>query len=153
MNRKPFTLLLVEDELADVALFQDLLADSVSEVEVVHVSNGQEALQYLKREDKHLNAIHPDLVVLDLNMPVMNGHEFLAQVKQQPALRSVPVMILSTSDRPDDIQRAYHGYASGYVVKPSSYEEFQRVVKTIEAYWNGLVRLPTIADVTARMPT
>ncbi|MFC4638363.1 response regulator [Deinococcus hohokamensis] len=151
MTRKPFSLLLVEDELADVALFQDLLTDTVTEVEVVHVNNGQEALQYLTREGPHLNAIHPDLVVLDLNMPVMDGHEFLAQIKQQPALRSIPVMILSTSDHPDDIQRAYHGYASGYVVKPSSYEEFQRVVQTIEAYWNGLVRLPTMADVAAKL--
>ncbi|ACO48197.2 response regulator [Deinococcus deserti] len=150
MNRKSFTLLLVEDELADVALFQDLLADAVAEVDVIHVENGRQALQYLNREDQFLNATYPDLVVLDLNMPVMNGHDFLAHVKQQPELRSIPVMILSTSDHPDDIQRAYHGYASGYVVKPSTYEEFVRVVKTIEAYWRGLVRLPSIAEVATR---
>ena len=119
---RPFTVLLVEDELADAELFQDLLAEVAADIRVEHVENGQAALELLQRP----HAPRPDLIVLDLNMPVMNGHDFLVQAKTVPDLRAIPVMVLSTSDHPDDIHRAYDGYASGYVVKPGSYREYTR---------------------------
>lgn len=147
MPLKPFTLLLVEDELADAALFQDMLAEVSSDVTVHHVENGQEALGFLTCTRGYEDAPRPDLVVLDLNMPVMNGHDFLAQVKQLAAVRSIPVLVLSTSDHPDDIHRSYDGHASGYVVKPGTYEEYTRVLETVQGYWRGLVRLPSLEDV------
>ncbi len=124
MRASPFTLLLVEDEPADAALFQDMLAEVGGGMNVHHVENGQEALDFLTRAGAHEDAPRPDLVVLDLNMPVMNGHDFLAQVKQLVAVRSIPVLVLSTSDHPDDIHRSYDGQAGGYVVKPGTYEEY-----------------------------
>lgn len=139
---RPFTVLLVEDELADAELFRDLLAEVATDIHVEHVENGQAALERLQRPQ----APRPDLIVLDLNMPVMNGHDFLVQAKTVPELRAIPVMVLSTSDHPDDIHRAYDGYASGYVVKPGSYQEYTQVLDTVQAYWRGLVRLPRLED-------
>ncbi len=139
---RPFTVLLVEDELADAELFQDLLSEVAADIHVEHVENGQAALELLQRPQTP----RPDLIVLDLNMPVMNGHDFLVQAKTVPELRAIPVMVLSTSDHPDDIHRAYDGYASGYVVKPGSYQEYTQVLDTVQAYWRGLVRLPRLED-------
>ncbi|GGN48065.1 response regulator [Deinococcus daejeonensis] len=139
---RPFTVLLVEDELADAELFQDLLSEVAADIHVEHVENGQAALELLQRP----GAQRPDLIVLDLNMPVMNGHDFLSQAKAVSDLRAIPVMVLSTSDHPDDIHRAYDGYASGYVVKPGSYQEYTQVLDTVQAYWRGLVRLPRLED-------
>ena len=147
MPGKPFTLLLVEDELADAALFQDMLADVTPDITVHHVEHGQEALNFLTRQQGYLDAPRPDLVVLDLNMPVMGGHDFLAEVKQLASLRSIPVLVLSTSDHPEDIHRSYDGQASGYVVKPGTFEEYMRVLETVQAYWRGVVRLPTLQDI------
>jgi len=139
---RPFTVLLIEDELADAELFQDLLSEVAADIHVEHVENGQAALDLLQRP----GAQRPDLIVLDLNMPVMNGHDFLSQAKAVAELRAIPVMVLSTSDHPDDIHRAYDGYASGYVVKPGSYQEYTQVLDTVQAYWRGLVRLPRLED-------
>ncbi|UBV42977.1 response regulator [Deinococcus taeanensis] len=144
---RSFTVLLVEDELADAALFQDMLAEVTQEITVYHVEHGQEALDYLTRTGPYAGAIRPDLIVLDLNMPVLNGHEFLAQAKVVADLRAIPVLVLSTSDHPEDIHRAYDGYASGYVVKPGTYQEYTQVLDTIQAYWRGLVKLPSLEEI------
>ncbi|PYE53805.1 response regulator [Deinococcus yavapaiensis] len=146
MRSKSFTLLLVEDELADAALFQDMLAEVGGSMTVHHVEHGQAALDFLTRQGEHADAPRPDLVVLDLNMPVMNGHEFLAQVKQLERVRSIPVLVLSTSDRPEDVHRSYDAQASGYVVKPGTYQEYTRVLETVQAYWQGVLSLPSFAD-------
>lgn len=149
MPGQPFTLLLVEDELADAMLFQDMLADVAPEITVHHVGHGQEALNFLSRQEGYQDAPRPNLVVLDLNMPVMNGHDFLAEVKQLGSLRSIPVLVLSTSEHAEDVHRSYDGQASGYVVKPGTYQEYTRVLETVQAYWRGVVRLPTLHDLAA----
>jgi CheY-like chemotaxis protein len=146
MSRSPFILLLVEDELADALMFQEMSEEASPDLRVHHVVNGQEALRFLRRAPGHEAAPRPHLIVLDLNMPVMNGHEFLRQAKGEEALRSIPVLVLSTSDEPGDIHRSYDSHASGYVVKPGNYEEYKRVMVTIQSYWRGVVRLPTLAD-------
>jgi CheY-like chemotaxis protein len=145
MDRPPFHLLLVEDEPADAALFEDMLAEQDQDIVVHHVENGQEALDYLLGP---VPGPRPQLVVLDLNMPVMDGHEFLERVKGASEVRTIPVLVLSTSEHPDDIVRAYDGQVSGYVVKPGSYEDYTRVLETIRAYWLGLVRLPRLEDLS-----
>jgi len=144
MSAAPFHLLLVEDELADALLFQDMLAEQDQDITVHHVQNGQEALDHLARPDR---ASRPHLIVLDLNMPIMNGHEFLERVKTLPEVRSIPVLVLSTSEHPSDIHRAYDQQVSGYVVKPGNYQEYMHVLETIRAYWRGLVRLPSLEEV------
>lgn len=144
MSAPPFHLLLVEDELADALLFQDMLAEQDQDITVHHVQNGQEALHALAHPDR---APRPHLIVLDLNMPIMNGHEFLERVKAMPEVRSIPVLVLSTSEHPGDIHRAYDQQVSGYVVKPGNYQEYMHVLETIRAYWRGLVRLPSLEEV------
>lgn len=144
MSAAPFHLLLVEDELADALLFQDMLAEQDQDITVHHVQNGQEALDFLTRPDQ---TFRPHLIVLDLNMPIMNGHEFLERVKAIPEVRSIPVLVLSTSEHPSDIHRAYDQQVSGYVVKPGNYQEYMHVLETIRAYWRGLVRLPSLEEV------
>ncbi|ADV68138.1 response regulator [Deinococcus maricopensis] len=146
MPNTPFTLLLVEDELADAALFQEMLSEVAEEIMVHHVENGQEAWAFLTGGAD----FRPDLVVLDLNMPVMDGHAFLRRAKADERLRSIPVLVLSTSEHPEDVQRSYEGHASGYVVKPGTYAEYTRVLQTVEAYWRGVLRLPTLGEVAGR---
>lgn len=147
MPKNVLKLLLVEDEVADADLFRDMLSELTYPTKVQHVENGAEALKYLRREPPFEKATRPDLVVLDLNMPVMNGYEFLSAVKSAPDLRSIPVMILTTSDNPEDIARCYDGFASGYVLKPGNLREYTQVLEVLHAYWQGLVRLPTIEEV------
>ncbi len=141
-----FALLLVEDELADAQIFTELLSDTAEQIEVFHVRHGQEALDFLNRAAPYQNAPRPELIVLDLNMPVMGGHEFLRRAKADEALRAIPVMVLSTSEHPRDIQGAYHNYANGYFVKPGNIAEYQDLLEKITAYWKGAVRLPLIQD-------
>ena len=148
-SRSPFHLLLVEDEFADAELFIELINETSGGIVVHHVSNGQEALRFLAREGGHTHAPFPDLIVLDLNMPVMSGHEFLKRAKNDDRARAIPVLVLSTSDNPRDIQQSYHEYASGYVVKPGSFSEYRDLLNVIEGYWRGAVRLPTLEQVGA----
>ncbi|UQN09618.1 response regulator [Deinococcus sp. QL22] len=146
----PFTVLLVEDELADALMFQEMLEEVSADISFHHVVNGQDALHFLNRTKEYAEVPVPHLIVLDLNMPVMNGHDFLRRAKSIDGLRRIPVLVLSTSNNPDDIHRSYDEQASGYVVKPSTYAEYARIMGTIEAYWRGVVRLPTLADLTLR---
>jgi len=99
-----FHLLLVEDELADAELFIELLGEISTEFQVHHVLNGQSALDFVKRQGEHVSAPFPNLIVLDLNMPGMSGHEFLRRAKQEPQARSIPVLVLTTSDNPADVR-------------------------------------------------
>ena len=134
----------MEDEPADAELFIELMGEMSHGIAVHHVSNGQEALNFLARGSGYGQATLPDLIVLDLNMPVMSGHEFLKRAKNDDRARAIPVLVLSTSDDPRDIQKAYHEYASGYVVKPGNFSEYRELLNVIEGYWRGAVRLPTV---------
>ena len=141
-----FALLLVEDEPADAQLFTELLGDLTGKIKVHHVLNGQQALDFLRRAAPYQDMPTPELIVLDLNMPVLNGHEFLEQAKADPLLRSIPVLVLSTSEHPRDIRGAYYHHANGYVVKPGNIAEYQDVLEKVTAYWNGTVKLPLIEE-------
>ena len=147
LSTRPFALLLVEDEPADAQLFTELLSELAGQISVHHVSNGQQALDFLRRQGSYHDAPSPELIVLDLNMPVMGGHEFLGHAKADPALRSIPVLVLSTSEHPRDVRGAYDQHANGYVVKPGNIAEYLAVLEKITAYWNGTVRLPAIEEV------
>jgi len=143
----PFHLLLVEDEQADAELFTELLHEISEGILVHHVPNGLVALNFVTLQGEYALAPFPHLIVLDLNMPVMSGHEFLKRAKNDDRARTIPVLVLSTSDNPDDIQKSHHEYASGYVVKPGNFSEYRNLLNVIEGYWRGAVRLPTLEQV------
>ncbi len=130
-------ILLVEDSVADVELTLEALADAKIANEVTVVRDGAEAMRCLREEGST-----PDLVILDLNLPKMSGHEVLAAMRADDRLRSVPVAILTTSSAEADVVRTYDLGANCYLTKPVDVDQFVHVVQSIEDFWLGLVRLP-----------
>jgi CheY-like chemotaxis protein len=142
---KPHAILLVEDNPADIKITQRALKESASEVQLIVVRDGQEAVDYLLREGAHAaNAAwrRPDLILLDLNLPRLTGREVLDRVRATPGLRSVPVVVLTTSSRQEEIQEAYAAGANTYIEKPQDFARFVEVLKTIQRYWLDTALLP-----------
>ncbi|MFB7336208.1 response regulator [Streptomyces adustus] len=129
-SARPYDVLLVEDDVADAMLIQDALADRGAR-NLTQVSDGVQALEYLRDPAR----TRPDLIVLDLNMPRMNGREFLAIVKADADLRTIPVVVLTTSAAPDDVSGAYEHHANAYVTKPVNLDEFEEAVRSIDAFY------------------
>ncbi len=139
----PFDVLLVEDELADARLVGFAIRQSGIACTLHHVTDGHEALAFLKREAGRYDGVpQPDLILLDLNMPRMNGGEFLAAVKAQENLASIPVVVLTTSAVERDVEHAYRLHASGYITKPVDMDEFTTAMRHLLEYWRMLTRLP-----------
>jgi CheY-like chemotaxis protein len=132
-------ILLVEDSLPDIELTMEALADAKVANEVTVVRDGEAALEHLRRP----GAPRPDLVILDLNLPRLSGHEVLAQMRADPALRRVPVAVLTTSGAEADVARTYDLGANCFLTKPVDVDQFVHVVRSIEDFWLGLVRLPS----------
>ncbi|NEB81899.1 response regulator [Streptomyces sp. SID14478] len=128
---RPYDVLLVEDDLADAMLIQDALAERGGARNFTQVEDGLAALEYL-RDPTHAQ---PDLIVLDLNMPRMNGRELLAILKDDVDLRAIPVVVLTTSAAPDDVTEAYRRHANAYVTKPVNLEDFEEAVRSIDAFY------------------
>ncbi len=135
-------ILLVDDNPADTDLTSDVLAGSGWTNHIHAVTDGTEAISFLRQKGKYANALLPDLVILDLEMPRMNGHAVLAEVKTDPVLRKIPIAIFSTSEAPQDITHSYELGANCYVRKPGNLQEYISAVKSIEEFWFGLARLP-----------
>jgi chemotaxis family two-component system response regulator Rcp1 len=135
-------ILLIEDNEGDIELTQIAFkrGNLTSRLAVTH--DGMEAMEYLLRQGKFSDAVKPDLVLLDLNMPRMGGRKFLETVKQDEKLKSIPVIILTSSDAPKDIQDCYERHANCYILKPFSPEKFMDVAKQVEGFWSNLARLP-----------
>ena len=134
--------LLVEDNPADVELTKKALADGTIR-NTVHVANdGPAALRFLRREGEHAAAPRPDLILLDLTLPGMDGMELLAKLKQDHALRSIPVIVLSSSGSANDVEETYRLHAACFIRKPVNYAQFTEVVRTLEGFWFQVVRLP-----------
>jgi CheY-like chemotaxis protein len=138
---RPARLLLVEDSVADHKLVQMALAESGGDTELIHADDGAAALEVL---DEVLAGRHPrpDVVLLDLNMPKASGVDVLRRVKGDPELRTIPVVVFSTSRSDVDVAVAYACGANAYVVKPLDLQRFMTVVRNIEEHWTGVVRLP-----------
>ena len=143
MTRKQIMILLVEDNPGDARLTQEALKDSNYRMKVQHVKDGVEALALLHKEEQYANAPRPDLILLDLNMPRMNGLELLEKVKGDKSLKQIPVIILTISEAEDDISRAYNLNANCYINKPMDLGQFSDVAKAIEAFWFKIVKLPS----------
>jgi len=135
-------ILLVEDNPGDVRLTREALKEAKVRNELHVATDGVEALAFLRREGVHKKAVRPSLVLLDLNLPRKNGREVLAEMKEDPELRRIPVVILTTSQAEQDIIKAYDLHVNCYINKPVDLDQFLQVVKSIEDFWLTLVKLP-----------
>ncbi len=138
----PIEILMIEDNPGDVRLTREVLKDA-SMVNSLHsVKDGEEAMHYLYHTGAYTAAVRPDLILLDLNLPRMGGLEILQKIKSDKTLRSIPVVILTSSQAEQDIVAGYEGYANAYITKPVSLDQFSRVVMSIEGFWLETARLP-----------
>ena len=139
---EPIRLLMAEDDPQDQFMVKRAFTHARCLNEIAIVEDGEELLAYLRREGKHQAASRPDLILLDLNMPRKSGREALAEVKSDPALRGIPIIILTTSNADEDILRSYDLGANSYIQKPVTFEKLVDVARLIGEYWMEIVKLP-----------
>jgi chemotaxis family two-component system response regulator Rcp1 len=135
--------LLVEDNPGDVRLTKEALKEGKLLNQLSVVGDGVEALSFLRKEGKYVDALQPELILLDLNLPKKDGREVLAEIKADPNLRRIPVVVLTTSSAEEDILKIYDLHANCYITKPVDLEQFMGVVKSIEDFWVSVVKLPS----------
>lgn len=140
--KKVIDILLVEDDAGDVELTREGLAAGKMFVHLHTVDDGIKALRFLRREAPYTDAIQPDIILLDLNLPRMDGRETLKEIKSDERLRSIPVIMLTTSEADSDILKCYDLGASCYISKPVGFQEFLKVVRSLEDFWFTIVKLP-----------
>lgn len=138
----PIDILLVEDNAGDVRLTQEVLKGSKVHNNLMVANNGQEALNCLHKVGKYKGVPRPDLILLDLNLPVMDGREVLEKIKDNADFKRIPVVILTTSKAEEDIIKTYNLHANCYVTKPVDLDQFVKVVKSLEDFWLAIVKLP-----------
>jgi two-component system, chemotaxis family, response regulator Rcp1 len=138
----PANVLLVEDNDDDVELTLEALKDSRLKVEIDVVQDGLSALAFLRREGKYSEKPRPDLILLDLNLPLMDGREVLKEIREDQDLTDIPVVVLTTSEDEGDIHRAYTLHANCYIAKPVDFDHFTEIIRQIEGFWLQLVKLP-----------
>lgn len=141
-DAEPIQVLLVEDSPGDVRLTREAFKDAKVHINLHVASDGVEAMAFLKREGGHANAPRPDLILLDLNLPRKDGREVLQEIKESPALTSIPVVVLTTSASEEDILRSYRLHANCYITKPVGLDGFLKVVNSIDNFWLSVVKLP-----------
>ena len=135
-------ILMVEDDPGDVELTKEALEESKLSINLNVVEDGVQALRYLQKKDEYSEATSPDLILLDLNLPRKDGREVLAELREDPDLRSIPVVVLTTSEADEDIMKSYGLGANCYVTKPVGLDQFSRVIQSIESFWFTIVKLP-----------
>ena len=145
-NTEPIEILLVEDNPGDARLAVEALKESKVRNNLYHVEDGMSAMRFLYQEAEYAHAPHPDLVLLDLNLPRKDGREVLAEVKEDPRLRLIPVVVMTSSEAERDLVRSYGLHANAYVVKPLDLDRFIEVVQAIEDFWFAIVKLPPKAE-------
>jgi CheY-like chemotaxis protein len=145
MNADLISVLLVDDDPGDVLLVREAFEDHKVGNLLSVVSDGVEALQYVRAEGIYSDAARPDLILLDLNLPRKSGIEVLAEIKGDPGLSTIPVVVLTTSEAEEDIVGAYKLHANAYIAKPVDFEQFTRIVHQIDDFFIGLVKLPRSA--------
>lgn len=142
MVKKPIEILLVEDNPGDIRLMRDYLKCSKVGININVVKNGAEAIHYLQKKGKFNDVTTPQLVILDLNMPIKGGREVLSQVKEDPDLKHIPIIVFTTSDAQMDIYNSYQLHANCYITKPADLDQFYRIVSGIEQFWLTMAKLP-----------
>ncbi|MDI6723056.1 MAG: response regulator [Methanobacterium sp.] len=139
---KPVEILLIEDNPADARLVFEVLKDSKIKNKMHVIEDGVTAMDYLHQEGKYKDRSRPDIILLDLNLPKKDGREVLKEIKEDPKLKCIPVVILTTSSTKEDINQAYSNHANCFITKPVDFDQFLKVVKSIEDFWLTGVRLP-----------
>lgn len=142
LEGRPVEILLVEDNPGDVRLILEAMKEGKMHNNVSVAVDGVEAMAFLHREDGHAEAPRPDIIFLDLNLPRKDGRTVLAEIKQDPQLRRIPVVILTTSKADEDVLRSYDLHANAYITKPGDLEQFIKVVQSVEDFWVQIVKLP-----------
>ncbi|MDD5712673.1 MAG: response regulator [Smithellaceae bacterium] len=142
MFAKTVDILLVEDNPGDIRLTQEALKDAKIKNNLFVVMDGVEAIQFLKKQGKYRDMPRPDLVLLDLNLPKKDGREVLSEIKEDPALKTIPIVILTISKAEEDVIRAYNLHANCYISKPVNLDRFIDVVRAIDDFWLTIVKLP-----------
>lgn len=139
---EPIHILLVEDNPGDVRLVIESLKVSKIRNRMSVVEDGEAAIAFVRRQDQYAHVSPPDLIVLDLNLPKKNGREVLAELKSDPHLKRIPVVVMSSSSGDDDVRAAYENYVNCYITKPVDLKQFINIVKSIEEFWLTIVKLP-----------
>ena len=142
-GEKKVDILLIEDNPADVRLTKEALKECKILVNLHVVFDGVQGIEFLQQKGQYANAVKPDLVLLDLNLPKKNGIEVLQEIKSDQTLKHIPVVILTTSKAEQDVIKSYTSFASCYITKPVDLEQFINLVKTFEDFWLTIVRLPS----------
>ena len=143
MDTKPVEILLVEDNEGDVGLVEEVFEDAKIRNTLHVAEDGEEAMLFLNKEKPFANAPTPDIILLDLNLPQKDGREVLEEIKTDDKLKRIPVVVLTTSKAEEDIVRSYDLHANSYITKPVDFDQFIRVIKSIEDFWLEVVRLPS----------
>ena len=143
INNRVIEILLVEDNPGDVNLTRIALADREINVNLHVVADGVEAMNFLHRVGEYHQAIHPDLILLDWNLPRKDGREVLIEIKSDQRLQRIPIVVLTTSESEEDILKAYNLHANCYITKPVDFNKFVEIVQSIESFWFTIVKLPT----------
>ncbi len=139
---KDIEILLVEDDQGDVDLIKEALKEGKFHNSLDVVEDGEEAMAFLRREGRFADATEPDLILLDLNLPKKDGREVLAEIKEDPALRRIPVVVLTTSEAEKDIIKSYDLHANCYITKPVDLDQFIKIVRSVQEFWLSIVKLP-----------
>jgi chemotaxis family two-component system response regulator Rcp1 len=139
---KSINILLVEDNPGDIRLTREVLRDGRIKNNLHVVTDGEQAISFLKKSGTFQNALSPDIILLDLNLPKRDGREVLTEIKSDPELLRIPVIVLTTSSAPKDIEDTYSAHANCFITKPVDFNQFTVVVRRIEDFWLSLVRLP-----------
>ncbi len=145
-NTAAIEILIVEDNASDARLAEETLKDSKINNNLYHVKDGVEAMQFLRRQGEYAGVPVPDLILLDLNLPRKDGREVLAEVKADPRLRLIPVVVMTSSEAERDLVRSYDLHANAYVVKPIDMDDFVEVVQAVKDFWLTIVKLPPKVD-------
>jgi chemotaxis family two-component system response regulator Rcp1 len=139
---KEIHILLVEDNEGDIVLTLEALREAKINNRIDVARDGEEALNFLNKKGKFNNALTPDIIFLDINLPRINGMEILAAIKNDDALKIIPVIMLTTSDADNDITKSYFNHANCYITKPVDIEKFMEVIQSIKSFWISVVKLP-----------
>lgn len=135
-------ILLVEDNEGDIRLTIEAFKEAKIRNQIKVVRDGEEALDYLRKQGKYTDAQSPDIILLDINLPKIDGKEVLSTMKSDPLLKTIPVIMLTTSSAESDVQESYENHANCYVIKPVDLNKFMDVIRSIEDYWISIVKLP-----------
>lgn len=142
-DAKNKTIFLIEDNRGDIRLIQEALKSTAVQCEVVVARDGMEAMAYLRQDGEYADAVRPDLILLDLNLPKKDGREVLAEIKADPSLKHIPVIVLTTSRNEEDIFKSYDLYVNCYISKSRNLSQLFKIVRGIEEFWLDTATLPT----------